>query len=154
MTRIRLVRASFEDTEELGKVKIPILSASPKAGLLAQNGRRVGQPWVVFNSIHIILRFSVKKFVLIIALSCVSPGFGQSGPISSSNFGFQCGTGNTLNCKNPSPPPQGVWPTGATPGLLRLHDAGTTWSGLNPSSGTFTWNNLDQWLDMIAAHQP
>lgn len=96
----------------------------------------------------------MKKFVLIIALSCVSPGFGQSGPISSSNFGFQCGTGNTLNCKNPSPPPQGVWPTGATPGLLRLHDAGTTWSGLNPSSGTFTWNNLDQWLDMIAAHQP
>lgn len=84
----------------------------------------------------------------------------QAGSIAASNFGMQCGIGTPIegqvNCKGSGSTPID-WPTTglqAQPGLLRLHDAGTYWSQLNPSSGTYDFTNLDEWLDLIAQHQP
>lgn len=77
-----------------------------------------------------------------------------TGSIALSNFGFQCGPGDTADCEGSS---KGViaWPTSqAQPGLLRLHDAGTQWANVDQGSGAYNWNALDQWLDLIAAHQP
>src|SRR5215467_3886265 len=78
----------------------------------------------------------------------------QTGTILPSNFGFQCGPGDTADCEGSG---QGivVWPTTqAQPGLLRLHDAGTQWANMDQGGGNYSWSNLDQWLDLIAAHQP
>ncbi len=81
------------------------------------------------------------------------------GVVDASNFGMQCGIGNSvdghINCQG-SPI---IWPSAIAtstplPGLLRLHDAGTYWSELNPQSGTYDFTNLDAWLDEIAAHEP
>ena len=76
--------------------------------------------------------------------------------ILSSNFAWQCGTGQLKNCQNPNPPPPAVWPTSiAMPKLLRLHDSGTAsvWSSVQPSNGSsYTWTNLDAYLDLLAAH--
>ena len=77
-----------------------------------------------------------------------------TGSIALSNFGFQCGPGNTADCEGSS---KGlvVWPTTqAQPGLLRLHDAGTQWANMDNGSGQYDFGELDQWLDLIAAHQP
>ena len=70
------------------------------------------------------------------------------------NWGFQCGIGDTHNCAG-----QGygaiIWPsTSAQPGMLRLHDAGTHWSTIDQGSGVYNWILLDNWLDLIAQHQP
>jgi hypothetical protein len=78
----------------------------------------------------------------------------QNGTIALSNFGFQCGPGNTADCEGSG---QGfiVWPTTqAQPGLLRLHDAGTQWANMDKGGGQYDFTELDQWLDLIAAHQP
>ncbi len=77
-----------------------------------------------------------------------------TGSIALSNFGFQCGPGDTADCEGSSKG-QIVWPTTqAQPGLLRLHDAGTQWANMDQGGGNYSWSNLDQWLDLIAAHQP
>jgi len=76
------------------------------------------------------------------------------GSVLASNFGMQCGQGDTSDCEGGDPPPI-VWPTTqAQPGLLRLHDAQTYWAILNPSNGVYDWESLDEWLDLIAQHQP
>ena len=77
-----------------------------------------------------------------------------TGSIALSNFGFQCGPGDAADCEGSG---KGViaWPTSqAQPGLLRLHDAGTQWANMDQGNGIYNWTNLDQWLDLIAAHQP
>jgi hypothetical protein len=75
-------------------------------------------------------------------------------PTYPTNFGFQCGNGDTQDCGG-----QGygsiIWPTTQSqPGMLRLHDAGTHWSTIDEGSGAYNWVFLDQWLDLIAQHQP
>jgi len=35
-----------------------------------------------------------------------------------------------------------------------MHDTGTTWHRLSPGPKAYKWDNLDRWLDSIAAHQP
>ena len=68
------------------------------------------------------------------------------------NFGFQCGL-TTTNCgRNDGTL---VWPEAeAQPGMLRLHDVGTSWSDLSTGPGTYNWTKLDTWLDTIARHRP
>gem|GEM_PF-742469 len=79
----------------------------------------------------------------------------NSGPVvSAANFGMQCGLGQLSNCEGSGSTPI-AWPqTQAQPGFLRLHDAGTYWAILNPASATYSWTNLDNWLDMIAQEEP
>jgi hypothetical protein len=73
-------------------------------------------------------------------------------PIVVRNFGFQCGL-TTTNCGEHDGTL--VWPrVEAQPGMLRLHDVGTSWSDLSTGRGTYDWTRLDAWLDMIAEHQP
>lgn len=73
--------------------------------------------------------------------------------IQAANFGAQCGDGSTTNCKNPAPPPVAIWPTStAMPKLLRLHDSKTFWSAIQQSSTTWSWTDLDAYLDLLAAH--
>ena len=80
------------------------------------------------------------------------PPTTQTG-IQSSAFGMQCGNGDTADCEGPNDTI--VWPsTQAQPGLLRLHDAGTHWSQMNPANNSYDWGTLDKWLDLIAQHQP
>lgn len=77
-----------------------------------------------------------------------------TGSIAPSNFGFQCGPGDTADCEGSG---QGVilWPTSlAQPGLLRLHDAGTQWANIDQGGGNYSWTELNQWLDAIANNQP
>ena len=77
-----------------------------------------------------------------------------TGSIALSNFGFQCGPGDTADCQGSG---QGivVWPTSlAQPGLLRLHDAGTQWANIDQGGGNYNWTELNQWLDAIAKQQP
>ena len=84
-----------------------------------------------------------------VAFSVITP----PGSIARSNFGFQCGIGNTADCEGTSTPI--VWPTTqAQPGLIRLHDAGTQWAVIDPvGGGAYKWNRLDAWLDLIAQRQ-
>jgi len=90
----------------------------------------------------------------------------QAGSIAASNFGMQCGIGTNVDghvdCKGSGSTPIN-WPTAglnppAAPGLLRLHDSGTYWSALQPQSGPCSsscdFTTLDNWLDLIAQHQP
>jgi polysaccharide biosynthesis protein PslG len=60
-----------------------------------------------------------------------------SSPIPSSYFGMM------INRRNLP------WPTalGVPLGSLRLWDTYTRWQDLNPSSGKYTWTNLDSWLE-------
>ncbi len=75
-------------------------------------------------------------------------GNGSAG-LSTSVFGFQCGTGVSTNC------PDWTWPkTTAQPGLIRLWDSQVEWSTLNPAPDNYDWTNLDNWLDVIAQHLP
>jgi hypothetical protein len=80
---------------------------------------------------------------------------GKSAPsLGTSNFGFQCGIGDPQDCEGPGGTSI-VWPTTqAQPGLLRLHDAGTHWATIDQGNGVYNWTALDQWLDLIAQHQP
>jgi hypothetical protein len=67
---------------------------------------------------------------------------------------MQCGIGDTADCGNANATLV-VWPsTQAQPGTLRLHDTGTQWANIDGGAGVYQWNNLDAWLDAIAAHQP
>jgi hypothetical protein len=79
----------------------------------------------------------------------------SAGAIAPSNFGMQCGIGDTSDCGNAAASLV-VWPTTqAQPGTLRLHDTGTQWANIEGGgAGVYQWNNLDAWLDAIAAHQP
>lgn len=84
----------------------------------------------------------------------VPPPTPSSSPTAASSFGMQCGIGDTADCEG-SGGTLIQWPsTQAQPGMLRLHDAGTYWSILNPQPGTYDWTNLDAWLDLIAQHEP
>lgn len=79
----------------------------------------------------------------------------SASPTAASSFGMQCGQGDTRDCEGTGATTPIVWPTTqAQPGMLRLHDAGTYWSLLEPQNGTFDWTNLDEWLDLIAQHEP
>src|ERR1022692_2948536 len=69
--------------------------------------------------------------------------------LTSSSFGFQCGTGKPTNCPNVT------WPTTiAQPGMIRLWDSQVQWHLLNPGPGVYNWRILDAYLDAIAVHQP
>src|SRR5215472_417355 len=83
----------------------------------------------------------------------VVPG-RNAHPLYPTNFGFQCGIGDTQECQGKGWD-QIIWPnTTAQPGMLRLHDAGTHWSTIDTGNGTYNWILLDNWLDRIAQHQP
>lgn len=84
---------------------------------------------------------------------------GQSGTIYSTNFGMQCGIGVSTNCPGFTLPT-----TQAQPGTFRLWDSATYWAQLQPESftgcsdiqqvsgiNTYCWDNLDSWLDVLAA---
>jgi hypothetical protein len=76
-----------------------------------------------------------------------------TGSIALSNFGFQCGPGDTADCEGSG---KGIitWPqTLAQPGMVRLHDAGTQWANMDKGGGQYDFTELDQWLDLIAANQ-
>ena len=75
-------------------------------------------------------------------------------PLYPTNFGFQCGIGDTHDCQG-NGWDQIIWPnTAAQPGMLRLHDAGTQWANVDEGNGVYNWVPLDNWLDLIAQHQP
>src|ERR1700680_269647 len=98
-------------------------------------------------------------FVVLSLLAFAGTAWAQSGTISSTNFGMQCGIGKSTNCPNftlPNHP--------AKPGLFRLWDSSTYWAVLQPKTftgcsdiqqisgvNTYCWDNLDSWLDAIAA---
>jgi len=70
----------------------------------------------------------------------------------SNSFGFQCSV-NSAGC--PYNGTDYTWPTTqAQPGVLRLWDASVQWNVLSTASGTYNWNDMDQWLDAIAANTP
>lgn len=71
------------------------------------------------------------------------------GPaITTSTFGFECTDNST--CGN-----LGHWiTTTSQPGAVRLWNSGTNWPDLQSASGSYTWSNLDNWLDLIAQHEP
>src|SRR5580698_9520173 len=97
------------------------------------------------------LIFSAFFFSLAVAFStlAVTPAGAQSGNITASYFGFQCGTGKMTNC------PNATWPSSvAQPGMIRLWDSQVQWHLLNPGRGEYRWNNLDAYLDSIADHRP
>lgn len=88
-------------------------------------------------------RFNINPVVLSDAGSRHPP------TLTSSSFGFQCGTGLPTNCPNET------WPTTiAQPGTIRLWDSQVQWHALNTSPGAYQWKTLDGYLDTIAAHQP
>jgi hypothetical protein len=74
---------------------------------------------------------------------------GKFPTLTRSSFGMQCGTGKPTNC------PNATWPTSvAQPGMIRLWDSQVQWHALNPARGTYNWQTLDKYLDVVAAHQP
>ncbi len=89
-------------------------------------------------------------------------GGGHAEVISAAYFGMQCGVGYVTganNCPDQSGTDDPIWPTSlAQPGLLRLWDSQTAWSWLmtaySGGVGTYSWAQLDGYLDVIAAHQP
>jgi hypothetical protein len=95
--------------------------------------------------------------LFLLLLLMAGAAWGQSGKISSTNFGMQCGTGNPDNCPGFKLPMEL-----AKPGFFRLWDSDTYWAVLQPQSrgscqdfqqvGTtsYCWDNLDSWLDAIA----
>jgi hypothetical protein len=73
----------------------------------------------------------------------------STNPIQPADFGFAC------NFEHPGTCVGAKWITShSQPGTIRLHDSSTTWHKLSPRPNTYNWNNLDHWLDAIAAHQP
>jgi hypothetical protein len=92
-----------------------------------------------------------------IVLATTASSRGQStappmstNPIQATDFGFACNFDNQGTCQTAK------WiTTTSQPGTIRLHDTGTTWHRLAVGpKGEYKWNNLDLWLDSIAAHQP
>ncbi len=89
-------------------------------------------------------------------------GAPSAGAITAAYFGFQCGSGvvtGANNCTNTPGTKNPTWPTSlAQPGLLRLWDSQVSWSylmtGYSNGVGTYSWAQLDGYLDMLAAHQP
>jgi hypothetical protein len=95
----------------------------------------------------------------IAGLLCSVSARGQSGTITATNFGMQCGTGVSTNC------PGYVLPNhNAKPGTFRLWDSGTYWAVLQPRSfsgcsdiqqvsgvNTYCWDHLDSWLNALAS---
>lgn len=85
-----------------------------------------------------------------------------AGSIATDYFGMQCGVGfipNANNCPNQPGTDTPTWPGSvAQPGLLRLWDSQVAWSwlmtGYNGVAGTYSWAQLDGYLDDIAAHPP
>ncbi len=95
-----------------------------------------------------------------VSFAAAEPGDGTPATTNApaglrpTNFAFQCGIGDTVDCEGPGGTSI-VWPdTQAQPGLLRLHDAGTHWATIDQGNGVYNWTVLDQWLDLIAQHQP
>ena len=86
----------------------------------------------------------------------------SASPIAANYFGMQCGPGflpTANNCPNETGTHTPAWPASvAQPGLLRLWDSQVSWSYLMTSYGagvgTYDWQQLDGYLDDIAAHQP
>jgi len=84
------------------------------------------------------------------------------GTIANDYFGMQCGAGTepgTTNCPNEPGTNTPTWPTSvAQPGLLRLWDSEVSWSYLmtnySGGTGTYSWAQLDGFLDDIAANGP
>ncbi|MGD0986887.1 MAG: hypothetical protein ABR874_03685 [Candidatus Sulfotelmatobacter sp.] len=74
--------------------------------------------------------------------------WGQSGTLSTTAFGMQCGPSTSTNCP---PNSEGVITLPTEPGTLRLWDSKVNWSYLNPSSGTYSLSNLDTYLYAINA---
>ena len=102
----------------------------------------------------------LSSLFLISALTNMSFASSSNQPgkpnatVYSSNFGFQCGIGDTQECEGLGGTTI-VWPTTqAQPGMLRLHDAGTHWATIDQGNGVYNFTALDQWLDIIALHQP
>jgi hypothetical protein len=79
----------------------------------------------------------------------------SSSPTAASSFGMQCGIDDPADCQG-SGATLILWPTAqAKPGMLRLHDAGTHWAALNTNGpGQYNWTPLNNWLDLIAQHEP
>jgi hypothetical protein len=72
----------------------------------------------------------------------------SSHPIAPTNWSFECIYYNDCGLN-------GQWiNTKAQPGMVRLWQSGTEWALLSTGAGTYDWNNLDTWLDLIAQHQP
>jgi hypothetical protein len=95
----------------------------------------------------------VSQLLLLIPLLLLtSAAWGQSGTLTRSDFGMQCGQ-STGNCPvNGS----GVITLPTEPGTLRLWDSQVEWSAINPNCATppctsWNWNFLDPYLDAIAA---
>jgi hypothetical protein len=101
----------------------------------------------------------MKTFTFFAGLILLTLCFGPkaSAQIQPDNFGWQCGPGKTTNCPiNTTNAPDCVlesWPSGM-PNLLRLHDSGTEWSEIEQMKNTYTWCDLNAYLDAIAAHLP
>lgn len=97
-----------------------------------------------------------------LALLGAASALAQSGTISSTYFGMQCGVGTLAgsdNCPNQPDTEDPTWPTSvAQPGVLRLWDSEVAWSwlmtGYSGGVGSYNWAQLDGYLDVAAAHQP
>ena len=105
-----------------------------------------------------------RRILIFAALSLLGAASAQaqSGTITSSYFGMQCGVGTVSgsdNCPNQTGTEDPTWPTSvAQPGVLRLWDSQVAWSwlmtGYSGGVGTYNWAQLDGYLDVAAAHQP
>lgn len=119
-----------------------------------------------FGPVYSIATSVARSVPLVLALCLIGCG-GVSSPnaaitppvppsasgISATSFGFQCST-DLAGCPD-NDNGEYTWPaTQAQPGVLRLWDSSTEWNVLNPNSGSYSWNDLDKWLDAIAANQP
>jgi hypothetical protein len=85
---------------------------------------------------------------LLLLLLLTGVAWGQSGTLSTTAFGMQCGPGSTENC----PIVSGAITLPTEPGTLRLWDSEVNWSWLNPDpSGTGQWDftNLNYYLYAI-----
>jgi hypothetical protein len=101
-------------------------------------------------------KFVLASLCLIFAFTTNLHSYAQStaaamgsNPIKATNWSFQCFKGESGCGTN------GEWITSnSQPGTVRLWDSGATWGWLNPKKGTYDWQYLDAWLDLVADHQP
>jgi hypothetical protein len=95
------------------------------------------------------LRLISQGWVSLLFLSVLlsAAASGQSATITSTDFGMQCGPGNTSNCPPDVNTGKITLPTG--PGVLRLWDSKVAWSWIDTSTG-YSWTYLDKYLDAIA----
>lgn len=95
----------------------------------------------------------VLALVVVLGAACISQAQSNGAllsnhPLQATSFSFQCPPDSLCGTS-------GDWiTTTAQPATPRLWNAGTEWYLLQPSSSTYSWTDLDTWLDMIAAHQP